>query len=31
VLDRSFAINTKSHLFATQAALPVMLERAAGR
>lgn len=30
VLDRSFAINTKSHLFATQAALPVMLERSGG-
>jgi 7-alpha-hydroxysteroid dehydrogenase len=30
VLDRSFAINTKSHLFATQAALPVMLERGGG-
>jgi len=30
VLDRSFAINTKSHMFATQAALPVMLERGGG-
>ena len=30
VLDRSFAINTKSHMFATQAALPVMLERGSG-
>lgn len=30
VLDRSFAINTKSHFLASQAALPVMLERGAG-
>jgi NAD(P)-dependent dehydrogenase (short-subunit alcohol dehydrogenase family) len=30
VLDRSFAINTKSHMFATQAALPVMLEKGSG-
>jgi 7-alpha-hydroxysteroid dehydrogenase len=30
VLDRSFAINTKSHFFATQAALPVMLDRGSG-
>lgn len=30
VLDRSFAINTKSHMFATQAALPVMLEKGNG-
>ncbi len=30
VLDRSFAINTKSHFLATQAALPVMLERGSG-
>ena len=30
VLDRSFAINTKSHFLATQAALPVMLERGGG-
>ncbi|MFM2302453.1 MAG: hypothetical protein RLZZ84_2189 [Pseudomonadota bacterium] len=30
VLDRSFAINTKSHMFATQAALPAMLERGGG-
>ncbi len=30
VLDRSFAINTKSHFIATQAALPVMLERGGG-
>ena len=30
VLDRSFAINSKSHVFATQAALPVMLERGGG-
>jgi len=30
VLDRSFAINAKSHLLATQAALPVMLERGGG-
>lgn len=30
VLDRSFAINTKSHMFATQAALPVMIERGGG-
>lgn len=30
VLDRSFAINTKSHFLATQAALPAMLERGGG-
>lgn len=30
VLDNSFAINTKSHFIATQAALPVMLERGGG-
>ena len=30
VFDRSFAINTKSHMFASQAALPVMLERGGG-
>lgn len=30
VLDRSFAINAKSHFIATQAALPVMLERGGG-
>lgn len=30
VLERSFAINTKSHFIATQAALPVMLERGGG-
>lgn len=30
VLDKSFAINTKSHFLATQAALPVMLERGGG-
>lgn len=30
VLDRSFAINTKSHFLATQAALPVMIERGGG-
>ena len=30
VLERSFAINTKSHFLATQAALPVMLERGGG-
>ena len=30
VLDRSFAINAKSHVLATQAALPVMLERGGG-
>lgn len=30
VLDRSFAINTKSHFLATQAALPVLLERGNG-
>lgn len=30
VLDKSFAINTKSHFIATQAALPVMLERGGG-
>ena len=30
VLDKSFAINTKSHFLATQAALPVMLERGSG-
>ena len=30
VLDRSFAINTKSHFLATQAALPVLLERGGG-
>ena len=29
VLDRSFAINTKSHMFAT-GALPVMLEKGSG-
>lgn len=30
VLDKSFAINTKSHFIATQAALPAMLERGGG-
>jgi 7-alpha-hydroxysteroid dehydrogenase len=30
ILDGSFAINTKSHFLASQAALPVMLERGAG-
>lgn len=30
VLDRSFSINAKSHFIATQAALPVMLERGSG-
>lgn len=30
VLDRSFAINTKSHFLATQAALPAMLESGGG-
>jgi NAD(P)-dependent dehydrogenase (short-subunit alcohol dehydrogenase family) len=30
VLDRSFAINTKSHFLATQAALPAMLETGGG-
>lgn len=30
VLDKSFAINTKSHFIATQAAMPVMLERGGG-
>lgn len=30
VLDRSFAINTKSHFLATQAALPVLIERGCG-
>jgi len=30
VLDKSFAINTKSHFIATQAALPVMAERGSG-
>ena len=30
VLDRSFAINAKSHFLATQAALPVLLERGGG-
>ena len=30
VLDNSFAINTKSHFLATQAAPPVMLERGGG-
>jgi NAD(P)-dependent dehydrogenase (short-subunit alcohol dehydrogenase family) len=30
VLDNSFAINTKSHFLATQAALPVLLERGGG-
>ena len=30
VLDKSFAINAKSHFIATQAALPVMLERGGG-
>ena len=30
VLDKSFAINTKSHFLATQAALPVLLENGAG-
>ena len=30
VLDKSFAINTKSHFLATQAALPIMLERGGG-
>jgi 7-alpha-hydroxysteroid dehydrogenase len=30
VLDKSFAINTKSHFLATQAALPALLERGGG-
>lgn len=30
VLDKSFAINAKSHLLATQAALPTMVERRSG-
>lgn len=30
VLDRSFAINAKSHFLATQAALPVLIERGGG-
>lgn len=30
VLDRSFAINAKSHFLATQAALPVLLDRGGG-
>ena len=30
VLDRSFAINAKSHFLATQAVLPVLLERGGG-
>lgn len=30
VLEKSFAINTKSHFLATQAALPVLLERGGG-
>lgn len=30
VLDRSFAINTKSHFLATQAALPVLMEHGGG-
>lgn len=30
VLDKSFAINAKSHFIATQAALPIMLERGGG-
>lgn len=30
VLEKSFAINTKSHFIATQAALPAMLERGGG-
>jgi len=30
VLDKSFAINAKSHFIATQAALPVMLDRGSG-
>ncbi len=30
VLEKSFAINAKSHFIATQAALPVMLERGGG-
>lgn len=30
VLDKSFAINTKSHFLATQAALPVLLENGGG-
>ena len=30
VLDRSFAINAKSHFLASQAAIPVMLERGGG-
>lgn len=30
VLDRSFLLNTKSHFLASQAALPVMLERGGG-
>lgn len=30
VLDKSFSINAKSHFIATQAALPIMLERGGG-
>ncbi|MFM9853894.1 MAG: SDR family NAD(P)-dependent oxidoreductase [Sphingomonadaceae bacterium] len=30
VLEKSFALNTKSHFIATQAALPMMLERGGG-
>lgn len=30
VLDKSFAINTKSHFLASQAAIPVLLERGGG-
>lgn len=30
ILDKSFAINTKSHFIATQAVLPIMLERGGG-
>ncbi|GLR66040.1 3-ketoacyl-ACP reductase [Acidocella aquatica] len=30
VLDRSFALNAKSHFLATQAALPVLIERGGG-
>jgi 7-alpha-hydroxysteroid dehydrogenase len=30
VLDKSFALNTRSHFIATQAALPAMLERGGG-
>jgi 7-alpha-hydroxysteroid dehydrogenase len=30
VLEKSFAVNTKSHFIATQAALPAMLERGGG-